>query len=69
MDSVFTITCTGAVSGNPVSIGVSSAPEAGLIVTAYCVSNDVVTVRISNHFLINAVDPANRTYKVMCVNF
>lgn len=69
VDSTFSIACTGAVAGNPVSIGVSVAAEAGLIITAECTSNDVVTVRISNHFLVSAVDPASRTYKVMVTNF
>lgn len=69
IDSTFSIPCVGAVAGNPVSIGVSVAAEAGLIITAECTTTDVVTVRISNHFLINAVDPANRTYKVCVINF
>jgi hypothetical protein len=69
VDSTFSVTCTEAVAGNPVSIGVSVAAEAGLIITAECTTNDVVTVRISNHMLISAVDPASRTYKVMVTNF
>ena len=69
VDSTFTITCTGAVAGNPVQLGLSVAAEAGLIFTAECTSNDVVRVRISNHFLVSSVNPASRTYKVICMNF
>ncbi len=69
VDSTFTITATGAVAGNPVQLGVSVAAEAGLIMTAECTTNDVVRVRISNHFLVSAVDPASRTYKVLVTNF
>ena len=68
-DSTFSVTSTGAVAGNSVFVGVSVAAEAGLIITGECTSNDVVTVRISNHFLVAAVDPATRIYKVTVVNF
>jgi hypothetical protein len=69
VDSTFSVTCTGAVAGNPVSLGISVAAEAGLIITAECTTNDAVTVRISNHFLVSAVDPASRTFRVMVANF
>ena len=69
VDSTFSITCTGAVAGNPTSWGVSSAPEAGLLIASYCVTNDVIVVRLHNANLVSAIDPASRTYKVMCANF
>lgn len=68
-DSTFTITVTGAVAGNPVQVGVSVASEEGLIITAQCTTNGVVTVRLSNHLLVAAIDPASRTYKVLVTNF
>jgi hypothetical protein len=69
VDSTFSVTCTGALAGNPVSLGVSVAAEAGLVITAECTANDIVKVRISNHFLVSAVDPASRTYRVLVTNF
>ena len=69
VDSTFSVTCTGALAGNPVQLGISVAAEAGLVITAECTSNNTVTVRISNHMLVGAVDPASRTYKVLCFNF
>ena len=69
VDSTFSITVTGAVAGNPVSIGLSSAKEAGLQVEALCATNDVVTVFLHNANLVSAVDPASRTYKVKVTNF
>ena len=69
VDSTFSVTCTGALAGNPVQLGISVAAEAGLVITAECTSNNTVTVRISNHNLVSAVDPASRTYKVLCFNF
>jgi len=69
VDSTFSISVTGAVAGSPVQVGVSVAAEAGLIITAECTTTNVITVRISNHFLVAAVNPASRTYKVLITNF
>lgn len=69
VDSTFSITCTGAVAGNPTSWGVSSAPEAGLLINSYCVTNDVVVIRLHNANLVSAIDPASRTYKVDIRNY
>ncbi len=69
VDSSFTITATGAIAGNPVQVGLSVAAEAGLIIRAECTTNDVVTVRIYNNFLVSAIDPASRTFKVLVTNF
>ena len=68
-EETFTVVCTGAVAGNPVSVGVSVAADSGLIITAECTTNDSVSIKVSNHNLIAAVDPASRTYKVMVVGF
>lgn len=68
-DSTTTVTATGAVAGNPVQIGYSVAPEAGLLLDAYCTANNVVTIRAHNANLVSAVDPASRTFKVIVTNF
>ena len=69
VDSTFSITVTGAVAGNPVSLGLTVASEQGLVMTAECVTNDAVLVKITNHQLVGSIDPASRTYKVKVTNF
>ena len=69
VDSTFSITATGAVAGYPVQVGMSVAPEAGLLVDAYCVTNDVAIVRLHNGNLVSAVDPATRTWRVIVTKF
>jgi hypothetical protein len=67
-DSTFSITCSGAIAGSPVTVGASVAADAGLIITGECTSANTITVRLSNHFLVNAIDPASRTYHAVVQN-
>jgi len=57
-----TITVTGAVVGYSVSMGLPSAPAAGIVWSAFVSASNTVTIRASNITLI-AVDPASATYR------
>lgn len=60
-----TVTVTGAVSGDPVYIGVpsGSVPDNGTFF-AWVSAADTVTVRYANNDPLNAKDPASGTFKV-----
>jgi hypothetical protein len=59
-----TLTVTGAQPGDVVGVGVSTAPEAGLMLYGYVSAANTVKVRVAN-VTGSAVDPASRTYTVV----
>lgn len=63
--SDLTLTCTGAVSGDKVNLGVpgGSVPAGGGFF-AWVSASDEVTVRYFNNNLVTAYDPASGTFKV-----
>jgi len=63
-----TMAVVGAIAGSPVKLGVSAAPNAGLMLTAFCVANDVVTVRAAN-VTVGAIDPAAITMDAEVTNY
>jgi hypothetical protein len=58
-----TVTVTGAVVGDPVTIGMSSIPNKGTYF-AYVSATNTVTVRFANNDLTTAKDPSSQTVKV-----
>lgn len=58
-----TVTVTGAVVGDPVTIGMSSIPNKGTYF-AYVSATNTVTVRYANNDLTTAKDPSSQTVKV-----
>lgn len=62
-----TITVTGAVIGDEVSLGLPAAPMAGIIFNAFVSATDTVTVRAHN-YTAGAIDPDSATYNVKVFN-
>lgn len=58
-----TITVTGAASGDPVALGLPTAPAAGIAFNAFVSAADTVTVRAMN-YTAGSVDPPSATYEV-----
>jgi hypothetical protein len=59
-----TITVAGAAVNNVVSLGLPTAPAAGLVFDAFVSAADTVTIRASN-ITGTAVDAASATYSVV----
>lgn len=57
-----TITVTGAVVGDTVSLGLPNPPPAGLTFDAFVSAADTVTIRASN-ITAAPIDPASQTYR------
>lgn len=62
--SDLTITVTGAVVGDSVSVGLPASPAAGMVWDAFVSATNTVTIRASNIQLLAAVNPASDTYRV-----
>ena len=62
-----TITVTGAVVGDEVSLALPAAPAAGIVFNAFVSAANTVTVRASN-ITASAVDPASAAYSVLVFN-
>jgi hypothetical protein len=58
-----TITVTGAVANDTVTLGLPAAPTAGIIFQAFVSAANTVTVRAHN-YTAGAIDPAAATYRV-----
>lgn len=66
--SELTITVTGAVVNDVVSVGPPAAPNANSSFSAYVSATNTVTVRFNN-YSSGAIDPASATYKVTVTHF
>ncbi len=64
--SDLTITVTGAAVGDSVSIGLPSAPAAGIVWNGFVSATNTVTIRATN-ITGSAVDPASATYRATIV--
>ncbi len=63
VDSSFIINVTGAIIGNPCTVGTDTIPEQGLAVNAWCDSVNVIKVVLSNR-TNNFLNPSSKIYKV-----
>lgn len=61
--AVLTIAVPGASVGDDALLAFVSAPNAGLVFTAYVTATDVVTVR-ANNVTAGAIDAASMDYRV-----
>lgn len=63
-----TITVTGCVAGDDVSVTPANGIETGLVWCGYVSASDTVTVRLAN-VTVAAIDPASRSWRAKCVSF
>jgi hypothetical protein len=63
-----TITVTGAAANHSVSLGLPTAPAAGIIFQGFVSAADTVTVRATN-ITGSPVDPGSATYRVTVIGF
>jgi len=63
-----TITITGAAANYSVSLGLPTAPEAGIVFTAFVSAADTVTVRATN-ITTGAINPASATFRATVIGF
>lgn len=63
-----TITVTGAVVGDTVSMGLPAAPDAGVVFNAFVSAANTVTIRATNT-TAGAIDPASASYRVTVTRF
>jgi hypothetical protein len=67
--STLTVTVTGAVDGDPVSLGVPNASNnSNSNFTAYVSAANTVTVKFNNYSTV-AVDPASGTFRVSVMRY
>lgn len=63
-----TMTVTGALVGDSVSLGLPAAPDANACFTAWVSAADTVTVRFNN-YSAGPIDPASATYRATVTQF
>lgn len=66
--ATLTITVTGAVAGDTVSLGAPATLEAGLMFTGIVTAANTVTVRVHNT-TAGAIDPASATWRATVIRF